>query len=234
VWTRVVILLLVILVSASCAFGSSFSFTGTFLTDDRVELLSFTVGAPSTVTMLTYGYGGGVNAASTTVDPGGFLPNLTLFDSAGNLITADDNTNTPCNSNGQNTRSPLGCGDDFFQESLAAGSYVLALTVYDNTANGLELSDGFAEDGQGNFTCGEFFTGTGAFCDPFVQDNGGWAVDVLGVNTAGPVTGTPEPGTALAVFGGLVTLYFMRRASSAASASKLKHNRADTNLEDRQ
>ena len=211
---RLGILPLVFMVSASCAFGSSFSFTGTFTGDDQVELLSFAVTANNTVvTMLTYGYGGGTNAAGTTIASGGFLPDLTLFNATtGDLIDADDSTYTPCNSNGQNPRSPLGCGDDFFQETLNTGSYVLALSVYDNAANGLELSNGFTEDGQGNFTCSLFGTGTGAFCDPFTQDNGSWAVDILGANTAADVTGAvPEPGTLEAVLGGLGTIYFLRR-----------------------
>jgi hypothetical protein len=44
---------------------------------------------------------------------------------------------------------------------LAAGSYILALTHYDNFSIG-KLSDGFAEAGDSNFTADVTFAGGGS------------------------------------------------------------------------
>ena len=61
---------------------------------------------------------------------------------------------------------------------LPAGSYILALTQSGNDPNG-NLSDGFTEQGQGDFTANG---GCQAFCDIFGNtDNGNWAVDILNV-----------------------------------------------------
>lgn len=49
-------LFLLISLAASTAFAtSSFSFQGTFLTDDQVELFQFTILSPQTVTAVSWG-----------------------------------------------------------------------------------------------------------------------------------------------------------------------------------
>ena len=67
--------------------STSFSFTGTFVTDDQLELFEFT--APSaSVTLETFGYGGGMNQMGTVIPAGGFAPVLSVFDATGGLISA--------------------------------------------------------------------------------------------------------------------------------------------------
>jgi uncharacterized protein (TIGR03382 family) len=176
------------------ATASSISNTGVFSTDDQVFQFTFTLSSASTVTVQSFGYGGGINGAGTVISQGGFGTNVALFSAIGSqgLIDQDSDGGSP----------PLGCGprnintvtgacqDGFFTTSLLGpGSYILTLTEAGNPAVGNTLGDGFQENGGGNFTGGPFL-------DPFgVQLNGSWAVDVSAAGLA--VNTTPEPATAL-------------------------------------
>ncbi len=75
---------------AGSAQAANVSFTGSFATDDAVQLFNFSVGAPSSVTLRTYSYAGGVQANGNVVSAGGFDPILALFNSTGHLITQND------------------------------------------------------------------------------------------------------------------------------------------------
>src|SRR5271167_5225019 len=73
--------------AGSIAQGSSFSFTGTFTQDDQLELFQFT--APSaSVTLRTWSYAGGTNAAGNVIAAGGFDTVLSLFDATGGLMAS--------------------------------------------------------------------------------------------------------------------------------------------------
>jgi len=50
--------------------AGSFSFVGNFINDNDVQLFSFTLLAPGTVTVQTWGYGGGTNAAALLIAAG--------------------------------------------------------------------------------------------------------------------------------------------------------------------
>src|SRR5574341_686978 len=86
---------LVCLGAPASAEALDFSFTGSFIQDDDVQLFNFTVGIASTVTLRTYSYAGGTNAAGTVIPSGGFDPILALFNSSGVLIGQNDDGNTP-------------------------------------------------------------------------------------------------------------------------------------------
>lgn len=183
------------LLAASAALADNFSFQGTFTSDDNVQLFNFTVGSTSTVTLLTWSYAGGVDAAGVTIPRGGFDPILALFNSSGAEINQNDDggSNVPADSvTGENY-------DTYLKSTLSPGSYTVSVMEYDNFANGPNLSDGFFRTGQGNFTA-EFGCSAGIFCD--VSDdpdgnsrNGNWEFDILGVNSAGTIggSGVPEP-----------------------------------------
>jgi hypothetical protein len=49
--------------------GASFSFQGTFGTDDQVQLINFTLNSAATATMVSFGYGGGTNSMGTAIPP---------------------------------------------------------------------------------------------------------------------------------------------------------------------
>jgi hypothetical protein len=81
------------------------------------------------------------------------------------------------------------CDDAYIATDLKAGSYIVALSEFFNVPVGPNLSDGFLEQGQGNFTgstCGT----TGDFYEtdvaPCVQRTGNYSLTVSTV---------PEPAT---------------------------------------
>ena len=202
-----------LLVSAAKASALDFSFNGTFAQDEGVQLFSFTADGASTVTLRSYSYAGGTQANGNVVSAGGFDPILSLFNSTGSLIAQQDDDlqdNAICDGNSDSNTGE--CWDVFFKQVLAAGNYTVALTQYDNYANGPNLSDGFFEAGQGNFTGSLAGCSNGSFCDvsgdaPYDNRTNAWAFDILNVQSAV----VPEPGTALLCGLGLFALGITRR-----------------------
>jgi MYXO-CTERM domain-containing protein len=191
--------------------ADSLSFQGTFSTDDQVQLFDFTLLSTATVTLQSFGYAGGTNQADTVIPPGGFDSYFTWFDSAGNQIGTDDDglDNLGCVGVGKHNGA---CLDAFAQPTLTAGSYTLALTVSGNDPNG-SLSDGFSQQGQGDFTANGPCLD---FCDAFGnQDSGNWAVDIVNVSSASNSGTAPEPATMLLAGGGLVLIGLARRRRPA-------------------
>lgn len=186
-------------IAAAPAQAADFSFTGNFSQDDNVQLFNFVVGAPSNVTLRTWSYAGGVNAAGATIARGGFDPILALFDATGALVGQNDDGGCGLVAADITGR----CWDTFFTAALAAGNYTVGVMQYDNFANGPNLSDGFGRAGQGNFTPG--FSNCAASQNSFEDVSGTaacgrdshWAFDILNVSEAvQQQTGAvPEPAT---------------------------------------
>lgn len=192
-----------VVLAGALAFGtasattSNYSFTGNFNQDDNVQLFNFTVDSPSTVTLRTWSYAGGVNAAGDTIARGGFDPILALFDGGGAYIGQNDDGGcgyvAPDALTGE-------CWDTYFSEVLNPGHYTVSVMEYDNFA-GASLSDAFARQGQGNFTSGWHGCDATIFCDvsgvsPGDARDSHWAFDILGVGSAEvvpPFVGVPEP-----------------------------------------
>jgi hypothetical protein len=179
----------ILAVMAFPGFAGTLSYTGVFTNDNDVQLLSFSVLTDTTVTLRTFGYGGGTNAAGTPIAPGGFESVLQIFDavtgdaSSGPILPGIAPNCAPLNPVPAN----LGfCRDAYGQVFLAAGDYQVALTQYDNLANSTNLSGGFTYDADPNFASG--FVGTFGF-----QGDGHWALDI----TTPDSTGVPEPASAL-------------------------------------
>jgi len=169
------------LITALPAVGNTFSFQGSFFTDDQVQLFPFTVASNAGVVFKSLAYGGGVNSVPIAISAGGFDTFFSLFAGDGSQInTNDDGTCAQVHSGNS------GCLDAYLAENLTAGAYTLALTQSGNTPNG-DLADGFAQEGQGNYTCPQ------GFCDVFgSQQNGKWAIEMDDITTA---TRAPEPTT---------------------------------------
>ncbi len=156
--------------------ASTSSFQGNFSTDDQVQLFDLTLNSTATITMVSLAYGGGVNSGGTVIPAGGFDTFFTLFAADGSQIDTNDDGGCGLVNTGNG-----GCLDAWLSETLAAGAYTLVLTQSGNGPAG-NLSDGFVEQGQGNFTC------PAGFCDLFGdQQNGSWAVDVVNVDSASQV-----------------------------------------------
>jgi hypothetical protein len=208
---------------ATAAHGTAVSYTGTLATPESVFETTFALPASTTLTVQTWGFGGGTNAAGQVVPSGGLDSLIALFsgpdasatmytDGSGNpLADADNLLNAPWSYVGN--CPPAGtvaigsnsdCGDDLMQVVLAPGTYTLVLTdanyipnaVFDNGA----LSEGFTD-----LTAGVFQT-----CDPVsnacITPSGNYAVDVT--STAGF---TPEPGALWLIAAGLAALCCLKQ-----------------------
>ncbi|WP_449422775.1 DVUA0089 family protein [Rhodanobacter lindaniclasticus] len=176
---------------------SDFSFTGTFSSDDNVQLFNFTAGGSSNIVLRTWSYAGGTNAAGNNIARGGFDPILALFDGSGAFINQNDDGGCSLVAADAMTGE---CWDTYFGATLAAGNYTVAIMEFDNFANGPNLSDGFARSGQGNFTAGWNNCSASIFCDvsnhpPGNARDSHWAFDILNVEgaTQVPPNSVPEP-----------------------------------------
>lgn len=192
--------------SSAPAMAADFSFVGTLPTANTPLLFNFSVGSSSTVTLRTYSYAGGTNAAGTVIARGGFDPILALFDSTGALINQNDDGGSLVPAD-----SVTGAHyDTYLQSLLAPGNYTVSVMAYSNFAVGPNLSNGF--------------TNTGSFVD-FTgnQRDSHWAFDILNVGAATLVRGAvPEPATWMMMLVGFgvvgASLRFTRRKSEFAAA----------------
>jgi len=167
---------------------------GTFADDSSSALIPFSVTGTQLVTVQSYGYAGGIVPTlptPTIIPSGGFAPNAYLFDGAGNEITSDNGGHCGITVADSTTGN---CDDPYFQETLPAGFYTLAIVEWDNVSNGAQ-SDGFRQDGNPGFTCAEFGL-SGNFCDVTTAlgtpRNGNYAFAISGATEVGAV---PEPAT---------------------------------------
>lgn len=208
----------VLLAIVACSLGlipqadaASFSFTGNFVMDDDLRVFNFELLSTSTVTIRTYGYAGGTNAASQVIAGGGFDPVLSLFGgttpSSPLLISNQDGG---CALVGTDTGTG-DCWDAYIEWSnLGPGSYSFVLSQYDNLPGGA-LGDPFSQAGNGNFTSAAF----GGFAGPFVdahpaQRTSFYAVDITGVDSAYDAS-VPEPASLWLLGGGCLAIFAGRR-----------------------
>jgi hypothetical protein len=221
---------------SAAAYGgpiTSLSYVGVLSAPEDVFETTFTLTGADTLTIQTWGFGGGTNAAGQLIPAGGFDALIALFsgsgptagiltDGLGNpLADADSLVNPPWSYVGNCPTAgtvPIGtdndCGDDYLQVALMGGTYTLVLTdandipnaVYDNGT----LSEGFTDLTSGVFqTCD-------ASNNTCIATNGNYAVDV--VSTAADLTIAPEPGSLSLLGIGLAVLagwkqFNKRRAS---------------------
>ncbi len=181
---------------ASTAQAADFSYTGTFVADNGKAGYTFTLASAGTVTLTSLGYAGGTNLAGQSILAGGFDPVFTIYDSTGFAIAdADDSA----------TKDPV------YSALLAAGSYTVFLTQYNNFGPASLEGQYFAFDGQPNFR--------GGFVDfDGNQRNGSWALDISGVDSV-ITASVPEPATwGLMIVGfGLVGTAARRRQRAVAA-----------------
>lgn len=187
--------------------AANITLSGTISTDDAVQLFDVTVALPTTVDLRSYGYAGGTTSTGVVVPPSGYDTILTLFSATGTVLAENDD------GTGVATDPSTGLAADArIATRLAAGSYILALTQFDNFALGTNLSDGFYETGHPNFTANPNFATGGACPGNMFRDTSGtvgrcrggnWTVDFINVASVTPRTPVPEPLTGALVGCGL-------------------------------
>ena len=178
------------IVVAACVAGSAnagdFSFTGNFEHDDEVQEFQFTVvERVADVTLRTWSYAGGTNAAGAVIAAGGFDPIITLFSAGGYRITWNDDDGTSW--------------DSLISSSLAAGDYTATLTQNDSFARGRTPADGFGGSSHTNFS------GRDAH----------WALDILNADSASLgatyISPIPEPESYALLLAGLGLVAIMKK-----------------------
>ena len=212
--------------------SGAISCTGALDTPEDIFEIGFTVpaGGPLSITIQTFGFGGGTNAAGTAILPGGFdslvalfsgPPETILTDSAGNPVASAANLfplfSGGCPPAGTVTVGTVGnvCADNTLTASLLPGTYTLLLTdanyvpfaVNPGPPLSTLLSDGFADLSGAVFqTCV-----TSTDCN---TDTGNFAVDIVGL----PATPVPELGTYAMLLAGLGLLGFAARRRKLKAA----------------
>jgi len=199
------VLLLAVAVSLHAA---TVSLTGSLDPNDAndVFLYQFEVPAVSDLLFQSYGFGGGTNAAGMIIPSGGFDPYLSLFAGAGPgatfLASNDDGSCPPGNFDPS-------CSDPTLSlTAQPAGSYTLALTVFDNFS--------FAEN-IGSGTLGDGFIGLGDYFNVASNEirTSNFALDVS--SSAGFV---PEPGTVFLCAAAAAVWFQLRRRKGCLQPGK--------------
>lgn len=189
-----------LIIFPSISRAANITLEGHFTADDGVQLFNISIAAPGSVDIRSYGYAGGTTSTGVAVPRGGFDSILTLFNASGVFIDDDDE------GAGVATDPLTGLAADArLTETLAPGSYIVALTEYDNFSIG-NLAAGFAEAGNPNFTADSTFSTAGPCPGNMFRDisgttgrcrTGNWTVDFVNVSSVTPAAPVPEPSTLL-------------------------------------
>jgi hypothetical protein len=191
-----------ILFAALCS-GGAISYTGTFSTPEDDWIIPITLTSSGNVTLQTYGFGGGTNAAGNVIPAGGFDPLVGLFEGTGDTAlfldgTADNLSNYPsepsaCPPAGLVTIGsvPAQCGDvQLTFTGLAAGTYTVLLSDANYVPNAVYEVTGYLGDGFSDLTGGSLPFQTCYDLSDCNTDTANWALDIT---TSAGASSAPEP-----------------------------------------
>lgn len=242
--TRVAGAALVGVAAATTASASTFGFTGAFALDNDRQAFTFTVANDGDVVQIrNWGYGGGSFAAdainggaggTVSIGSANFDGRLSLFDSTGAYVTANENTGFLLDllnplpvvyKNGSVDETYFAFYDPELRLALDAGTYTLILSQYENSATG-GVTDSFDYDGNPTYTTTEAAfsnqCAAGYFCDQIAYDtgvgynrDGAYAVEIMGVEDAARVSAVPAPAALPLLAVAIGALGFLRNRKRA-------------------
>jgi hypothetical protein len=183
--------LMLSLVICRPASALDFDFSGTMANHNDRLLFSFTTPSATTVTLF-----------SSSWDDGGFDPMLGLWSSSGSLIHFQDDGDNIGSTSSNGVSYTHGVFDSYYSASVAAGTYTVSLTAFDNFNLGSNLSNGFDFDGQVPIPISSWNQPVSGF------RTGDFVFHVL---DAAAATAVPEPTSLLLLGSGLAGLTMWRR-----------------------
>jgi len=202
-------LIVALLAAGTAAHATDFDFAGSFEFDNDVALVGFTVGAPSNVTVFTSSWIAGEPPPGA--DLYGFDPIVSVWASDGGLLASWDDGFAAGTASSNGVPYDYGVWDAYFNVLLAAGEYSVTVTQFNNYPVRPNLSDGFTQDGNPDFTfthgwgTQDHFNGTWDI--PNDPRSSRWELHVLNVSPAQTV---PEPSTWLVLGVGGVAITRLR------------------------
>jgi len=205
--------LIALLLACAAAQGDTTSFIGALdpTNPNDVFLTTFTLSNAGPVTIQTYSYGGGVNAAGQTILPVGFDPVLGLYTGTGDgAVLFDYNDDGSCPPGTPKLfGSTANCFDSTLNyASLAAGTYTISLTAFGN--------EPFGSQQPAFNTLGDGFLGLADFNDPADPSGRTSVTNDFAFDLTAPSTTTPEPSAALCALLGIALVGGLRRGQRAA------------------
>jgi hypothetical protein len=199
--------------------------TGAFSTPEDTFLITLNLATGGNVTVQTYGFGGGTNAAGAVIPSGGFDPFVGLFSGTGPtalFLNGDSdvlsNFTPGCPPAGTMTVGSVAgqCGDvNLPFTGLSAGTYTVLLTDGANVPNAVFETPGVLGEGFTDFSGGVFQTC--ADLNDCNSDTGKWVLDITAPN--GSIAATPEP-CVIGVAGIAFALILLARRSEALISTK--------------
>jgi hypothetical protein len=218
------------LLAVQAVSASTISYTGTLASpEDASTVITVTLEDAGTLDLQTYGFGGGTNAASEVIAPGGFDPFVGVFSGTGDSAEFIDGTSDILSNYAADEGCPpagtvkIGdavCGDVALSEVLAAGTYTVLLTDGDYIPNAA-FDDGTLGEGFDDLTGGAFQTcntvGPNTTC---VNDTAAWALDITAPDQS---PAAPEPGGPCAFAIALVAWGTAHRRFTRFKNGKLNH-----------
>lgn len=184
----------------TAAQAGTWSARGSFTRDDALAPFTLDLPADDVLSVRSWSYAGGINAAGQAVDSGGFAPVLALFDAQGWLLQVAHGSGSAsvCSVFGSAAPASGFCWDAAFSMALAAGRYTLVLSQDGNEPPDNLLTGRFAKAGVPDYTGQDFLAQPDLH---FIQvdgtpRSGHWALDIS-------ASAVPEPAGALLMLLGL-------------------------------